>query len=163
DVGQAVLCKLINAFPTEVLTYHDDHPVDTLPLFSLRFGIRPALYVILKTEYLGRGGAMICANDRCGQFFVSERAGQRYCSAHGLLCQRRKRRPHHLLHLPEIQPGMENPHPQPIYTSSLTSPTRGSSLTLCQPGNILLVIRRTEGRSSSPSFASEGVFYSPIF
>ena len=29
---------------------------------------------------------------------------------------------HHLLHLPEIQSGMENPHPQPIYTSSLTSP-----------------------------------------
>ena len=39
-----------------------------------------------------------------------------------VLCQCRKRRPHHLLHLPEIQPGMENPHPQPIYTSSLTSP-----------------------------------------
>src|SRR5437879_13608038 len=29
---------------------------------------------------------------------------------------------HHLLHLPEIQSGMENPHPQPIYTSCLTSP-----------------------------------------
>src|SRR5579863_9580874 len=43
-------------------------------------------------------------------------------SPHGLLCERRKRGPNHLLHLPEIQPGMENPHPQPIYTSSLTSP-----------------------------------------
>src|SRR5437773_11607949 len=32
---------------------------------------------------------------------------------------------HHLLHLPEIQSGMENPHPQPIYTSSLTSPQVG--------------------------------------
>ena len=42
--------------------------------------------------------------------------------AHGVLCERGKRGPHHLLHLPEIQPGMENPHPQPIYTSSLTSP-----------------------------------------
>ena len=42
--------------------------------------------------------------------------------AHGLLCQCGQRRPHHLLHLPEIQPGMENPHPQPIYTGSLTSP-----------------------------------------
>src|SRR5439155_12827207 len=29
---------------------------------------------------------------------------------------------HHLLNLPEIQSGMENPHPQPIYTSCLTSP-----------------------------------------
>jgi hypothetical protein len=31
--------------------------------------------------------------------------------AHGLLRQRGQRRPHHLLHLPEIQPGMEKPHP----------------------------------------------------
>ena len=42
--------------------------------------------------------------------------------SHGVLCECRKCRPNHLLHLPEIQPGMENPHPQPIYTSSLTSP-----------------------------------------
>src|SRR5438552_10745880 len=41
---------------------------------------------------------------------------------YGVLCERRKCGPHHLLHLPEIQSGMENPHPQPIYTSSLTSP-----------------------------------------
>src|SRR5207244_11113247 len=42
--------------------------------------------------------------------------------AHGLLCKRRKCGPHHLLHLPEIQPGMENPHPLRIYTGALTSP-----------------------------------------
>jgi ABC-type multidrug transport system permease subunit len=29
---------------------------------------------------------------------------------------------HHLLHLPEIQPGMENSHPPRIYTRSLTAP-----------------------------------------
>src|SRR5437879_3847366 len=46
-------------------------------------------------------------------------------SPHGVLCECRERRSNHLLHLPEIQPGMENPHPQPIYTSSLTSPGRG--------------------------------------
>src|SRR5205807_9690766 len=50
--------------------------------------------------------------------------------AHGLLCQRGERRSNHLLHLPEIQPGMENPHPQPIYTSSLTSPPLVVHLTL---------------------------------
>src|SRR5438552_9014993 len=44
---------------------------------------------------------------------------------YGVLCERRKCGPHHLLHLPEIQSGMENPHPQPIYTSSLTSPLQG--------------------------------------
>src|ERR1700679_1780688 len=55
--------------------------------------------------------------------------------AHGLLRQRGQRGPHHLLHLPKIQPGMEKPHPQAFYTSRLTSPwartdfdTRGESL-----------------------------------
>src|SRR5437667_9652045 len=43
---------------------------------------------------------------------------------YGVLCERRKCGPHHLLHLPEIQSGMENPHRQPIYTSCLTSPLR---------------------------------------
>ncbi len=43
--------------------------------------------------------------------------------AHGVLCERRKCGPHYLLHLPEIQSGMENPHPLRIYTSSLTSPS----------------------------------------
>jgi hypothetical protein len=36
----------------------------------------------------------------------------------------RKCGPHHLLHFPAIQPGMENPHPLPIYTSSMASPMR---------------------------------------
>src|SRR5437879_1198037 len=48
---------------------------------------------------------------------------------YGVLCERRKCGPHHLLHLPEIQSGMENPHPQPIYTSCLTSPARTLKLT----------------------------------
>src|SRR5207244_13601006 len=49
----------------------------------------------------------------------------------GVLCERRKCGPHHLLHLPEIQSGMENPHPQPIYTSCLTSP--GTCASWCVP------------------------------
>src|SRR5436190_22779779 len=48
---------------------------------------------------------------------------------YGVLCERRKCGPHHLLHLPEIQSGMENPHPQPIYTSCLTSPKEIQTLT----------------------------------
>jgi hypothetical protein len=42
--------------------------------------------------------------------------------ADGVLCECRERGSNHLLHFPEIQPGMENPHPLRIYTSSLTSP-----------------------------------------
>ena len=41
---------------------------------------------------------------------------------HGLLRQRAVRGPHPLLHLPQIQPGMEKPHPPRFYTSGLTSP-----------------------------------------
>src|SRR5437870_4453528 len=49
---------------------------------------------------------------------------------YGVHCERRKCGPHHLLHLPEIQSGMENPHPQPIYTSCLTSPAPCIRLTM---------------------------------
>ena len=77
-VGHNVLCRLINTFPTKVEHLHG-HPVECLPWFSLRFGIRQALYLILKNEYLGRGGAAVCGNDRCGDFFVRERAGDKFC------------------------------------------------------------------------------------
>src|SRR5712691_5728661 len=50
------------------------------------------------------------------------RGGATSHPADGLLCERRDRGPHHLLHLPAIQSGMENPHPLRIYTGSLTSP-----------------------------------------
>src|SRR3989441_12724150 len=50
---------------------------------------------------------------------------------YGVLCERRKCGPHHLLHLPEIQSGMENPHPQPIYTSCLTSPAQSCGSEPC--------------------------------
>src|SRR5712691_9707276 len=58
------------------------------------------------------------------------RGGATSHPADGLLCERRKCGPHHLLHLPAIQSGMENPHPLRIYTGSLTSPLPGS---LSQP------------------------------
>ena len=41
-------------------------------------------------------------------------------TAHGLLRQRQTSRPNHLLHLPEIQSGMENAHSPRVYTSGLT-------------------------------------------
>ena len=54
------------------------------------------------------------------EFLVIERSFvevRRRTSSHGVLCQRRKYGPNHLLHLPQIQPGMENPHPLRIYTA----------------------------------------------
>ena len=76
--GHLVLCRLINAFATEV-RYFNDRAVEALPFDSLRFGIRPALYQILKHMYLGRAGAQVCRNDQCRQFFESKREGQNYC------------------------------------------------------------------------------------
>src|SRR4030088_2788979 len=68
--AHSVLCGLINTFRTEV-DQVGDTPVEALPFGSLRFGVRPILYLILRHEYLWRGGAVVCSNDRCGRFFVS--------------------------------------------------------------------------------------------
>jgi hypothetical protein len=77
--GHLVLCQLINAFDTQVWCC-GDRAVEVLPHDSLRFGIRPALYQILKHMYLGRVGAHVCRNDRCRQLFESQREGQVFCN-----------------------------------------------------------------------------------
>ena len=46
---------------------------------------------------------------------------------------------HHLLHLPEIQSGMENPHPLRIFTSRLTSPS-SSGHCLLTPSGVYLYL-----------------------
>jgi integrase len=43
------------AFPTEV-EFIVDRPIKTLPFDSIRYGLRPAFYLILKYEYPKRGG-----------------------------------------------------------------------------------------------------------
>lgn len=78
--GHLVLCALINAFHTEV-QYSKDRPVEALPFGALLFGVRPALYLILKHLYLGGGCAPVCGNDRCRRFFEIKRGGQRFCKA----------------------------------------------------------------------------------
>ena len=59
--------------------------------------------------------------ERC---FVEVRRRTR---SHGLLRQGGKRGPHHLLHFPEIQPGMENPHLN-LFTQQLDVTGNGSSV-----------------------------------
>jgi hypothetical protein len=77
--GHTVICELVNSFQTEVLLWPT--PIEAPPFRSWLFGVRPLLYLILKDTYLGRGGARLCTNDRCGRFFESERAGQQFCSS----------------------------------------------------------------------------------
>lgn len=76
--GHRVICRILDSLHTELWCF-EDHPVETFSYGTLHFGIRPTLYLILRHEYLGRGGTAICANDRCGDFFVSQRAGQKHC------------------------------------------------------------------------------------
>src|SRR5439155_21242789 len=64
---------------------------------------------------------------------------------YGVLCRRPNCSPHPLLHLPEIQSGMENPHPQPIYTSCLTSPYTSVPLP-AQPGMLILLYLSASSR-----------------
>jgi hypothetical protein len=78
DSAYNILCALINSFRTKV-DHFIDQDVETLSADALWWGIRPALYLILKSEYLSRGATAKCANDRCGNFFLRERAGALYC------------------------------------------------------------------------------------
>ena len=74
------------------------------------------------------------------------RGGATSHPADGLLCERRERGPHHLLHLPAIQSGMENPHPLRIYTGSLTSPPPTEKLKAGCPVDTILA----DGRRPVP-------------
>ena len=78
--GEMALCELINAFPAEIQCFND-HPIESLPIQAVSFGVRPCLYLILRREFLSGGGTAICCNDRCNRFFVSERSGQVFCGA----------------------------------------------------------------------------------
>ena len=85
-------------------------------------------------------------------------------SSRGVLFQRGQRRPHFLLYLPEIQPGMEKPHPQTIYTSGLTSPRPVDCFyrsPLCGYNPDHMVFQRTTVESSprcTPGADNECVF-----
>lgn len=78
--GQLALCELINAFPAQIQCFNS-HPIESLPVEAVSFGVRPCLYLILRREFLSGGGTAICRNDRCNRFFVSGRSGQVFCGA----------------------------------------------------------------------------------
>src|SRR5260370_20323693 len=66
----------------------------------------------------------------------------------GRVHQRGKRGPHHLCDFQSLQRGLEEPHPRPIYTSSLTSPrnfSRGKRpVTACASRNYGVQIQEQE-------------------
>jgi len=82
--GQIVICELLNAFRSTVFP----NPFELHS--SIKHGIRPLLYSILRREFLYPGDVAACANTKCRQFFAIERAGQRFCSAECSLQQRQR-------------------------------------------------------------------------
>ena len=72
--GRVVICELLNSFPStafpNLLQLHS----------SIKFGIRPLLYSILRREFWSPQGFTICSNAGCRKFFDVDRAGQQFCS-----------------------------------------------------------------------------------
>ena len=48
---------------------------------SIKYGIRPLLYSILRRQFINPRGFAFCANTECRNFFNIERAGQQFCSS----------------------------------------------------------------------------------
>jgi hypothetical protein len=73
--GRIVICELLNSFRGIVFP----NPLEMHS--SIRYGIRPLLYSILRRQFLAPRDFAACANTQCRDFFNIERAGQRFCSA----------------------------------------------------------------------------------
>lgn len=73
--GRRVICGLLNSFPSIVFP-------NQLELHSsIRFGIRPLLYSLLRRQFINPRGFGFCRNPECRNFFTTERAGQQFCSS----------------------------------------------------------------------------------
>jgi hypothetical protein len=72
--GRIVICELVNSFPSIAFP----NPMEMHS--SIKFGVRPLLYAILRRQFLYPRGFLICSNSECRNFFNIERAGQQFCS-----------------------------------------------------------------------------------
>lgn len=72
--GRIVICELLNSFPSTVFP----NPLEMHN--SIKFGIRPLLYSMLRRQFIYPRGFSICPNSECRNFFNIERAGQQFCS-----------------------------------------------------------------------------------
>jgi len=83
-LGRIVICELLNsfrgmAFPN-LLEMHS----------SIKYGIRPLLYSILRRQFFAPRDFAACANTQCRDFYNVERAGQQFCSPKCSLQQRQR-------------------------------------------------------------------------
>lgn len=82
--ARIVISEVLNVFRATVFP----HPAEMH--HSIKCGIRPLLYSILRHEFLYPHDVGTCANTQCRQFFEVERAGQKYCDAQCSLRQRQR-------------------------------------------------------------------------
>jgi len=87
EIAQLVLCELVNAFPTELRMWGDK--VTDLPAADMLFGVRPALYAMLRREFMGDCGVRFCKDETCARLFAVTHGRQEYCPDRG--CEQRHR------------------------------------------------------------------------
>jgi hypothetical protein len=83
--AQIALCMLLNAFSPVLIPIRKG--ITEFPLYE-DSGTLPALYFMLRQDYMRHQETKICARADCGAFFVVERSGQRFCTAD---CSRKQR------------------------------------------------------------------------
>jgi len=82
--GRIVLCELLNSFRGTVYP----NPVEMHS--SIKYGMRPLLYSILRRQFVAPRDFAPCANTQCRNFFNIERAGQQFCCAECSIHQRQR-------------------------------------------------------------------------
>lgn len=82
--GRIVICELLNSFPSIVFP----NPLEMYS--SIKYGIRPLLYSILRRQFINPRGFGFCANTTCRNFFNIERAGQQFCCSECSLHHRQR-------------------------------------------------------------------------
>ncbi len=82
--GRIVICELLNSFRGMVF------PNQLEMHSSIKYGIRPLLYSILRRQFFAPRDFAACANTQCRDFFNVERAGQQFCSSECSLRQRQR-------------------------------------------------------------------------
>ena len=82
--ARIVMCELLNVFRATAFP----NPLEMHS--SIKHGIRPLLYSILRREFLHLHDVDVCANTQCREFFEVERAGQQFCTPECSLRQRQR-------------------------------------------------------------------------
>lgn len=77
EVAQLVLSELVNAYPVKLSLWGS--VVAELPASDMLFGVRPALYAMLRREFISDTGVRFCKDETCGRLFTVTHGRQQYC------------------------------------------------------------------------------------